>query len=143
MGFLKRAMESAAGNAATRSVASVTEKETLSKVDSVAEAQARLAFALREPQGLGMPAMIAATSAADAVAGKGAVMFRYDDPTLGTLTVLERAGDEVATIRGGIQALIVSSPTGTMARWVESGVAFTVIAERATRGELLAAVERI
>src|SRR5204862_3531301 len=125
--FLKRAMESTAGSGGTRSVTTMTEKETLSKVDSVAEAQARLAFALREPQGLGMPAMIAATSLADSVAGRGAVMFRYEDPAIGAVTVLERSGDEVVTIRGGIQATVMSSPTGTMARWIENGVAFTVI----------------
>jgi hypothetical protein len=57
--------------------------------------------------------------------------------------VLERAGDDVVTIRGGIQATIMSSATGSMARWVEKGVAFAVIGERATRDQLLATVERI
>jgi hypothetical protein len=145
MGFMKR-VEKALGEKAVgggRSMGSVTEKETLSPVGSVAEAQERLSFAVREPQSLGIPSMIAASSPSDAVAGKGAVLFRYEDPTLGPLTVLERAGDEVVTIRGGIQAIVMSSATGSMARWVENGVAFTVIAERAARDQLLGAVEKI
>src|SRR5438034_11568454 len=145
MGFLRRVEKTLETKQAggSSSLMSVTEREALSKVGSVAEAQARVTFAIREPQGLGMPSLIAASSTADAVAGKDAVLFRYEDPGLGTLTLLERAGDDVVTVRGGTQATIATTATGSMVRWMENGVAFTVIAERGTRDELLAAVERI
>jgi hypothetical protein len=125
-----------------RTVTSVTEKETLSPVSSLGEAQGRVSFAVREPQGFGPPAMIAAS--APGAAGREAVVFRYQDPGLGTLTVLERAGgDEVVTIRGGVQATIATSGTGSMLRWIENGVSYSVIAEQGTREQLLAAAERI
>ena len=63
-----------------------------------------------------------------AAAGDAATMFRYDDPSGDSLTIIEQVGSVVATIRGGIEAIIDVSDAGAMARWVEGGVPFTMIA---------------
>lgn len=120
-----------------------TEREQMTAVASVAEAQAYLPFAVRVPQQLGTPALVAATPQQRAAAGHFAIVFRYDDPSGAQVTVMEQSGDMVATVRGGIPAIVEVSETGAFARWIEGGVLFTVIAPGRTRDELLAIVERV
>jgi hypothetical protein len=129
----------ARGHAAT-----FAEREQLTPVTSIADAQLYVPFSIRVPSGLGSPTMTAATPR-DAVGSpaRAAVVFRYEDPHLGRLTVMEQGGDDVVTIRGGIPAHVLSNPSGVMVRWIENGVAFTVIGTSHSREEVLAAVEKV
>ena len=47
------------------------------------------------------------------------------------------------TIRGWIPALLEVSPQGSVIRWVEGGVVFTVVAQSATREQMLELAEKI
>jgi hypothetical protein len=108
----------------------------------VAEAQMNLPFAVREPQALGTPSVIAATPREEALGPRPAIVFQYRDPAMGAVTVMEQ-GSGVVTIRGGIQAMMESSPQGQMIRWVEDGLVFTVISQSTSREQILALVEKI
>jgi hypothetical protein len=119
------------------------ERERLSPVGSVAEAQAYLPFAVRVPQQLGNPAKVAASPQRELSSGHAAILFQYNEISQGPTTILEQGGDIVATVRGGIQAIVEVSETGAMARWIEGGVLFTVISPSPSRQDVLAIVERV
>jgi hypothetical protein len=122
---------------------SFTEDQRLERVTSVAEAQMNLPFPVREPKALGTPLWIAATPREKLLSGHPAVLFRFRDPALGAVTVMEQ-GAGVVTIRGGIQAMIQSFPqTLQIIRWIDNGVLFTVISQSMSREQLLAMVEKI
>jgi hypothetical protein len=119
------------------------ERERLAPVASVAEAQSYLPFAVRVPQQLGSPVKVAASPEREVASGHAAIVFQYEETSTGSMTVMEQAGSMVATVRGGIQAIVEVSEIGAMARWIEGGVVFTVITQSPTREELLAIVERV
>jgi len=121
----------------------VTETEHLARVESVGEAQRLIPFAIREPVGLGLPDSVATTPSDQASPKHATVVFRYGTTPYGPVTVMQQAGEQVVTIRGGVEALLDMSPTGSMLRWIEGGVVFTVIAPSAGRNQLLELAERL
>jgi len=121
----------------------VAESERLQKVGSAREAQAFIPFPIREPATLGQADVIAATPPGAGPADHAAVMFRFENTPHGSVTVLQQSGAEVVTIRGWIPALLEVSPHGSVIRWVEGGVVFTVVAQSATREQMLELAEKI
>ena len=146
MGILKRFERAVEAEAIARGhSATFAEREQLAPVTSIGEAQLHVPFSIRIPAGLGSPTVMAATprDGVKDAARAATVVFRYEDQSLGLLTVMEQGGDDVVTIRGGIPAHVLPSPNGVMVRWIENGVAFTVIGTSHSREDVLAAVEKI
>src|SRR5207247_733842 len=117
--------------------------ERMASVGSAGEAQMFIPFPIREPAGLGIPDLIAATPREQASPEHAAVLFRYGQTAYGPVTVIEQSGAQVVRLRGGIAGLLDVTPTGSMLRWIEGGVVFTLIAPAATRDQLLALAERV
>jgi hypothetical protein len=142
VGFLARLLGGRLPEVPTAQTAFV-EREQMAPVSSAGAAQLILPFPVREPTALGQPDLVAATKEGAVSPAHAAVMFRYAETPYGRVTVMQQAGDRVATIRGGIQALIETSPDGGLLRWIENGVVFTVIAPTASREQLLEIAEKI
>ena len=117
------------------------EVEELAPIGSILEAQRYFPFQIKHPESWGEPSTVAATPRDKVTPGHASIAMTYQSP-YGQLTLLEQGGD-VVTIRGGIQATIESTPTGSMLRWVENGVSLTLVGPAATREQLLELAERV
>ena len=119
----------------------IKDAEQLGPVGSVREAQQYFPFQIKQPAGWGEPSMIAATPVGKVRPDHASIAMTYQSP-YGQLTLLEQGGD-VVSIRGGIQATVESTPSGSMLRWVENGVSFTLVSPKATTEQLRELAERI
>ncbi|MBI4259806.1 MAG: hypothetical protein HY658_04505 [Actinobacteria bacterium] len=140
-------------------------------VDTAAEAQGYVAFAVRVPEGVGTVREILVSSPEEVSRESRGVAFLMDHPSLGLVVVIEHFPDvpvedyeaaaqrvadaddpgtedgtgRVTTVRGGKPALVTVSPDGSRSTifWLEDGVEFVVRGPDLNESEALGVIESL